>query len=101
MSNEHGAFRFVNVPADRCSIEGDVQGFAALPVRVVAAAGQVAAIDLHLGIAPLRTGLNVGGTAPFPEPKAPRRSHRSDPRRRVESATQCNAESDRRRAGSC
>src|SRR5882672_7614538 len=41
VSDEHGAFRFLNVPVDRCSIEADVQGFAAPPVSVVTAADQI------------------------------------------------------------
>jgi len=64
VSDEHGAFRFLNVPVDRCSIEADVQGFVAPPVSVVTAADQIVATDLHLGIAQLRTGVNVTGTAP-------------------------------------
>src|SRR5580700_9775677 len=41
VADEHGAFRFQNVPVDSCSIEADVQGFVAQPVRVVTAADQV------------------------------------------------------------
>jgi hypothetical protein len=74
VSDEHGAFRFLNVPVGSCSIQADVQGFVAQPIRVVTAADQVAATDLHLGIAPLRVGLNVGGTVPFQELKGLRRS---------------------------
>jgi len=84
VSDEHGAFRFLNVPVDRCSIEADVQGFVAPPVSVVTVAGQVVATDLHLGIAPLRTGVNVTGTAPVRAPKRLRRSCRSDGRWRFE-----------------
>jgi hypothetical protein len=84
VSDEHGAFRFLNVPVDGCSIQADVQGFVAQPIMVVTAADQVTATDLHLGIAPLRVGVNVGGTAPFQEPKMLSRSCRSDPGRRLE-----------------
>jgi hypothetical protein len=84
VSDEHGAFRFLNVPVGSCSIEADVQGFVGQPVRVVTAAQQVVGTDLHLGIAPLRVGVNVGGTAPFQEPKMLSRSCRSDPGRRLE-----------------
>lgn len=84
VSDEHGAFRFRNVPVGSCSIEADVQGFVGQPVRVVTAAQQVVGTDLHLGIAPLRVGVNVGGTAPFQEPKMLSRSCRSDPGRRLE-----------------
>ena len=59
VADDHGAFRFLNVPVDSCSIEADVQGFAAPPVTVVTADQQVVPIDLHLGIAPLRVGVNV------------------------------------------
>jgi len=69
VADEHGAFRFLNVPVDSCLIEADVQGFRASAVRVVSAADQGVAADLHLGIAPLRVGVNAVGTAPFQEPK--------------------------------
>ena len=62
VADDHGVFRFGNVPIDSCSIEADVQGFIAEPVSVVAAADQVIAIDLRPGIVPLRVGVNVGGT---------------------------------------
>src|SRR5580704_13691981 len=68
VSNEHGAFRFLNVPVDSCSIEADVQGFVAPLVTVVTAADEIVGADLHLGIAPLRVGVTVGGTASFQEP---------------------------------
>jgi Carboxypeptidase regulatory-like domain len=84
VSDEHGAFRFSTVPVDTCSINADVQGFAAPPVRVVTVADQVVGSDLHLGIAPLRVGVNVGGTVPPQELKVPRRSCRSDAGRRLD-----------------
>ena len=59
VADDHGAFRFLNVPVDSCSIEADVQGFVAPPVTVVTADQQAVPIDLHLGIAPLRVGVNV------------------------------------------
>jgi hypothetical protein len=83
VSDQHGAFRFVNVPVDTCSIKADVQGFVAPPVLVVTAAGQSVASDLHLGIAPLRVGLNVGGTVPFQPLKMLHRSCRSHAGRRL------------------
>jgi hypothetical protein len=84
VADKHGAFRFQNVPVDSCSIEADVQGFVAQPVRVVTAADQVVGADLHLGIAPLRVGVNVGGPEPPRELKVPRRSCRPDAGRRFE-----------------
>lgn len=68
VSDEHGAFRFLDVPVDSCSIQADLQGFAAPPVSVVTVAGQVIATQLYLGIVPLRVGVNVGGPTPFREP---------------------------------
>jgi hypothetical protein len=50
VADEHGSFRFVNVPVVRCSIDADVQGFVAPPISFVAAADQVVATDLHLGM---------------------------------------------------
>jgi len=74
VADDHGAFRFPNVPVDRCSIEADVQGFLMQPVTVVTAAQRVVGIDLRLGVVPLRVGVNLGGTTP-PEP-SPRTSSR-------------------------
>jgi hypothetical protein len=78
VADARGAFRFLDVPIDRCSIETDVQGFVAEPVAVLAAAEQVIEIDLRLGVAPLRAGVNVGGAATFQETNLQRQSHRSD-----------------------
>jgi hypothetical protein len=83
-----GAFRFLNVPIDSCSIEADVQGFVAPPVTVVITADRVVGIDLHLGIAPLHVGVNVGGT--LQAPKLTPGSCRAEPGRRLErSAKRC------------
>jgi hypothetical protein len=65
VADEHGAFRFLNVPVDSCSIEADAQGFVAPPVTVVTAAGETVAADVHLGIAPLGVGVNVHGGSSF------------------------------------
>ena len=90
VSDEHGAFRFLDVPVNSCSIEADVQGFVAPPVTVVTAADEIVGADLHLGIAPLRVGVNVGGAASFQEPKMRRRSRGSGAGRRLErSANEC------------
>jgi hypothetical protein len=90
VSDEHGAFRFPDAPVDSCSIQAEVQGFVGQPVGIVTAAQQVVGIELHLGIAPLRAGVNVGGTGPVPEPSALVRSCRSDEGRRIErSAKRC------------
>ena len=88
VADDHGAFRFLHVPIDSCSIEADVQGFLARPVTVVIAAEQVVGIQLHLGVVPLRVGVNVGGTTPCHERKLLPRGCRSDtgPRR---SAKRC------------
>jgi hypothetical protein len=89
VADDHGAFRFLNVPIDSCSIEADVQGFVAQPVTLVTGGQQVVRIDLHLRIAPLRAGVNVGGTAPFQEPRL-HRCRRSDAGARLErSAKEC------------
>jgi len=74
VADEHGAFRFLNVPADSCSIEADAQGFVAPRVIVVTAAGETMGTVLHLGIVPLRVGVNVTGTASSLAPKILRRS---------------------------
>jgi hypothetical protein len=84
VADDHGAFRFLDVPVDSCSIEADMQGFAASPVTVVTADQQVVRIELHLAIAPLRVGVNVGGTAPVPASKMLPESCRPDAGRRLE-----------------
>ncbi len=90
ISDEHGAFRFLNVLADSCSVEADVQGFVAPPVTVVTAAGETVGADLLLRIAPLRVGVTVGGTAPVRIPRILRRSCGSGGGRRLErSAKAC------------
>jgi hypothetical protein len=65
VADAHGAFRFLNVPVDSCSIEADAQGFVAPPITVVAAAGETVGADVHLGIAPLVVGVHVRGGASF------------------------------------
>ena len=74
VADDHGAFRFLNAPVDSCSIEADLQGFVAQPVRVVTTAHQVVGTEIHLGVAPLRVGVNVTGTASSLAPKILRRS---------------------------
>ena len=64
VADDHGAFRFPDVPVDRCSIAADVQGFLAQPVTVVTAGQQVVGIDVHLGVAPVRVGVSLWGTRP-------------------------------------
>jgi hypothetical protein len=89
VADDYGAFRFLNVLVDTCSIEADVQGFLAQSVTVVMADQQVVGVELHLSVVPLRVGVRPGGTTtPLHEPTMPRRSCRSDtgPRR---SATRC------------
>ena len=89
VSDEHGSLRFLNVPVDSCSIEADVQGFVAPPVTVVTTADETVGADLHLGIAPLRVGVSVGGTASFQEPKMLRRSRGSIAGQLERSAKEC------------
>ena len=78
VADDHGAFRFLNVPFDRCSIEAEMQGFFGQPVTVDIAAQQVVAIALQLGVVPLHVGVNVGGATPIHRPKTLPRSSRSD-----------------------
>jgi hypothetical protein len=78
IANEHGAFRFLDVPVDACSIEADAQGFVAPRVIVVTAAGETIGTVVHLGVVPLRVGVNVTGTASSFAAKILRRSSSSD-----------------------
>jgi Carboxypeptidase regulatory-like domain len=64
VADERGAFRFLNVPVAACSIEADMQGFAAQTIKVVTTADRIAGTDFHLTIAPLRVGVKVGGGLP-------------------------------------
>jgi hypothetical protein len=97
VADQHGAFRFLNVPVDNCSIAADVQGFMAPPLWIVTAAGATVSTDLHLGIAPLRVGLDVEGAASFAAPKVPHGSCVSNARRPDDrAATRC-ARGDRQR----
>jgi Carboxypeptidase regulatory-like domain len=89
VSDEHGAFRFRDAPVDSCSIQAELQGFVGQPVGVVTAARRVVGTDLHLGIAPLRAGVNVAGTGPVPAPSPLARSCRSDGRRLERSSKRC------------
>jgi hypothetical protein len=84
VSDEHGAFRFLNVPVDTCLIEADVQGFAAQTMRVITAADEVAQTDLRLRIAPLRVGVSLAGSVLWQVPKPLRKSRQSDTRLRLE-----------------
>jgi hypothetical protein len=69
VADDHGEFRFLNVPIDSCSIEAEVQGFDTRPVPVVVSDEQVVEVGLHLGVVPLRAGVNVGGIEPVRESK--------------------------------
>ena len=88
VSDEHGAFRVVNVCAGRCSIQADVQGFSAPPVSVVTIVDQAVVADLHLGITPLRCGVIVKGSAAF-ETERLYRSCRSNGHRRLGQLATC------------
>jgi hypothetical protein len=89
VADERGIFRFLNVPVGSCSIEADVQGFAAPAILVViiprapgapgalgelGAPGETVEADLHLAIAPLSVGVSVARVADSLPPKRPRRS---------------------------
>jgi hypothetical protein len=78
ISDQHGAFRFMNVPVDRCSIDADAQGFTMRPVTAVTVAGEMVEANLHLVVVPVRVGLIVRGAAPRHVPKRLRRSCRPD-----------------------
>ena len=74
VGDEHGMFRFLNVPAGSCSIQADVQGFVAPAVLVVTVAGETTEADIHLGVAPLSVGVSVARTAASLPAKRARRS---------------------------
>jgi hypothetical protein len=88
VADEHGAFRFLNVPVGSCSIEADVQGFHAPAVSVVTAADQAVGADLHLSIVPLRVGVNAVGT-PFQELRVLSRSRPAGRWQRERAAKAC------------
>ena len=59
ISDARGAFRFMNVPVDRCSIDADVQGLRMRPVTAVTVAGEmvepICMSSLCLRVGPDRT----------------------------------------------
>jgi len=71
VADHRGAFRFLGAPVGSCSIEAEVQGFAAQPIAIVTAAGQAVEIHLRLGVVPVRVSVNVVGSGRFHEPKVP------------------------------
>jgi Carboxypeptidase regulatory-like domain len=58
-SDEHGAFRFADVPPDRCSIAADLPGFGGVTECAVVRAGETLPVTLHLEVAASDAGIRV------------------------------------------
>jgi hypothetical protein len=61
-SDDHGTFRFRDVPPDRCSIDAELQGFASTTALTAVSAGETVHVAMHLDTAPAGTGIRVGGS---------------------------------------
>src|SRR5262249_56498482 len=64
VSDEHGMFRFENLPIDTCNVTTDLQGFATGTLQAVTASGQVTTLRFVLETTPLFSGVVVTGTTP-------------------------------------
>jgi hypothetical protein len=58
-SDEHGAFRFADVPPDRCTIAADLPGFGGVLECAVVRAGETLPVTLHLEVAASDAGIRV------------------------------------------
>jgi len=73
IADEHGRFAFSNVPAQRCSVRGDLQGFDGPAANVVGVPGDRITADLNLEAVPLSVGVRIdraAANAPIPSPHA-------------------------------
>ena len=60
-SDDHGTFRFADVPPERCVVTADLQGFAPATKAVVVRTAEELSLKIHLDLAPVDTGLQVDG----------------------------------------
>jgi hypothetical protein len=58
-SDEHGAFRFADVPPDRCSIAADLPGFGGVTECAVVRAGETLPMTMHLDVAAIAADIRV------------------------------------------
>jgi hypothetical protein len=58
-SDEDGAFRFADVPPDRCSIAADLSGFGGATEGAVVRAGETLPVTMHLDVAATAVGMGV------------------------------------------
>jgi hypothetical protein len=58
-SDEHGAFRFADVPPDRCSIAADLPGFGGVTECAVVRASETLPVTMHLDVAAVAAGIRV------------------------------------------
>ena len=58
-SDEHGVFRFADVPPGKCSLTADLQGFANTTTSVSVRPGAQAQVKIHLELAPVDAGVQV------------------------------------------
>ena len=60
-SDRHGAFRFTDVGAGRCSLTADLQGFGTAITEVAVPAAETVQVEIHLEVAPVDSGVRVVG----------------------------------------
>jgi hypothetical protein len=63
-SDEHGAFRFADLPDDRCSISADLQGFAKVTAAVTVHLDETLNVTIHLDAARVDARIRVVGGSP-------------------------------------
>ena len=61
ISDKRGAFRFLSVPANGCTVVTDLQGFRSAKAAIKA--GKAAGLRFHLKVDPIFTGITVWGEA--------------------------------------
>lgn len=83
VSNEQGQVQFAHVPAGRCSLETDVQGFRQVSIHFEVPGTQRIDLPVSLELEPMYTGLMVMGP-PLKESLGPVTSTTRSRRRRCE-----------------
>ena len=58
-SDEHGTFRFADVPPDRCSVAADLPGFNGVTECAVVRAGETLPVTMHLNVAAVAAGIRI------------------------------------------
>jgi carboxypeptidase family protein len=62
-SDDHGKFRFVDVPSGPCSLRAELPGFEPAASAIVVRRSQGWEADIHLEVVPIGTGLQVAAAS--------------------------------------